>query len=96
MDFGTFMIVREFWRSDLQQYLIVTSRGIVYQSQDRMILFKDNVTKKIYLDEKYGLISRGIVGLCRNKILGEGIAATRKKICFGDYELTNLNGYERI
>jgi len=70
---------------------ILSAPGIcVFQSYNSVIVIKDLIDGKIYLDEKtwdYSLTT----GKYRNKFLGETKKETEAKIKNGTYILTDLN-----
>lgn len=79
------------------QFEITTNRGTFFQSYDSVIAFIPRKLSKHYqfgtriqLDRKFWDYSK-TTGKYRNQFLGEGIAATRKKIKSGEYKLTDLN-----
>ena len=70
------------------QFIINNNGEEYFQSYKSVIVKKSK--GKIYLDDYYWNYSV-TTGKYRNEFLGEGVAATRKKIASGEYILTNLN-----
>jgi len=71
------------------QFEIITSEGIYFQSYKTVIAFKRN-DGKIILNTKYDFSNT--TGKFRNYFLGDsGIDETRKKVSSGEYTLEELN-----
>jgi len=72
------------------QFIIITPKGVYFQSYNSIIAFKPNDNRRTQLDSYYWDYSR-TTGKYRNQFLNEGIAETRVKIERKEYLLTNLN-----
>ena len=71
------------------QFEIRTSKGMLFQSYNSIIVFKRS-DGKIFLDEYYWDYSV-TTGKYRNDFLGEKKQEIEKKIKSGKYKLVNLN-----
>ena len=72
------------------QFIIYDNDKTYFQSYKSIIVMKDNVNNKIYLDDYYWDYST-TTSKYRNIFLGEKKKETQKKIKEGIYILTNLN-----
>jgi hypothetical protein len=73
----------------VNQFIIDTSEGEVFQSYDTVIAFRNN-DGKIFLDPMYDCTRT--TSRYRCQFLSEGIKVTRDKIDSGEYKVLNLNG----
>lgn len=72
------------------QFEIVTSRGIFFQSYQSVICFKPQNGGRVLLDERFWNYSK-TTSKYRNQFLNESTKETERKIEAGVYRLTNLN-----
>ncbi len=72
------------------QFIIYDGDKTYFQSYNSIIVMKDNLNNKIYLDSTFWNYSN-TTAKYRNKFLNEKINNTRKKLREGVYILTDLN-----
>lgn len=72
----------------VNQFIIYTDKGIIFQSYDKIICC--NMNGRVYLDEKYYNFSQ-TTSKYRNLFLNEKTTETEKKIKRMVYYLANLN-----